>query len=149
MKLGMMINDIFESAFKRPATERYPFERKEAPARFRGQLLWNRENCTGCGLCAKDCPANAIEMIVLDRKAKQFVFHYNVDHCLFCAQCVHSCRQGCLEMQPQIWELAALSRDGYQLYYGADDVVKAYLASQTEPESGEALRPAAQPVTID
>jgi len=25
MKLGMMINDIFESAFKRPATERYPF----------------------------------------------------------------------------------------------------------------------------
>jgi len=149
MKLGMMINDIFESAFKRPATERYPFERKEAPARFRGQLLWNRENCTGCGLCAKDCPANAIEMIVLDRKAKQFVFHYNVDHCLFCAQCVHSCRQGCLEMQPQIWELAALSRDGYQLYYGADDVVKAYLASQTEPESGEALRPAAQPVAID
>jgi len=149
MKLGMMINDIFESAFKRPATERYPFERKEAPARFRGQLLWNRENCTGCGLCAKDCPANAIEMIVLDRKAKQFVFHYNVDHCLFCAQCVHSCRQGCLEMQPQIWELAALSRDGYQLYYGADDVVKTYLASQTEPESGEALRPAAQPVAID
>jgi len=149
MKLGMMINDIFESAFKRPATERYPFERKEAPARFRGQLLWNRENCTGCGLCAKDCPANAIEMIVLDRKAKQFVFHYNVDHCLFCAQCVHSCRQGCLEMQPQIWELAALSRDGYQLYYGPDDAVKAYLASQTEPESGEALRPAAQPVAID
>jgi len=88
-------------------------------------------------------------MIVLDRKAKQFVFHYNVDHCLFCAQCVHSCRQGCLEMQPQIWELAALSRDGYQLYYGADDAVKAYLASHTEPESGEALRPAAQPVTID
>lgn len=127
MKLGAMLSDIIESTFKRPATERYPFERKAAPTQLRGKLLWNRETCTGCGLCAKDCPSNAIEVIVIDRKAKQFVFNYNVDQCLFCAQCVHSCRQGSLEMQSEVWELAALGREGYKLNFGNDEDVKAYL----------------------
>ncbi len=142
MKLGAMISDIFESVLKRPATERYPFERKAAPTQLRGRLLWNPENCTGCGLCAKDCPSNAIEVIVIDRKAKQFVFNYKVDSCLFCAQCVHSCRQGCLAMQADIWELAALGREGYQLNFGKEADVEAYLAGEL-PESP--AKPAAKP----
>lgn len=143
MKLGAMISDILESALKRPATERYPFERKAAPTQLRGKLLWNRDSCTGCGLCAKDCPSDAIEVVVIDRKAKQFVFNYNVDQCLFCAQCVHSCRQGSLEMQSDVWELAALGREGYKLYYGAEEDVKAYLAGEL-PESP--AKPAAKAV---
>lgn len=147
MKLGAMISDIIESTFKRPATERYPFERKAAPTQLRGKLLWERESCTGCGLCAKDCPSDAIEVVVIDRKAKQFVFNYNVDQCLFCAQCVHSCRQGSLEMQSEEWELAALARDGYKLYYGNDEDIKAYLEG-TLPENP---KPAAknQPATAN
>lgn len=141
MKLGVMIKDVLASAFKRPITEQYPFERKAAPIQLRGKLLWNRESCTGCGLCAKDCPANAIEVIVIDRKARQFVFNYKVDHCLFCAQCVFSCRQGCLQMQPEVWELAALNRDGYDVNYGAEADVNAYLAG-TVPGSDEPAAPA-------
>jgi NAD(P)H-quinone oxidoreductase subunit I len=150
MKLGAMISDIIESVFKKPVTERYPFERKEAPAQLRGKLLWHRESCTGCGLCAKDCPANAIEVIVLDRKAKQFVFNYYVDRCLFCAQCVHSCRQGSLEMQPNLWELAELDRDHYLLHYGDENDIRAYLegpsSADAEPaESKKAGKPAIEP----
>lgn len=148
MKLGAMISDIFESVLKRPATERYPFERKAAPTQLRGRLLWNPESCTGCGLCAKDCPSNAIEVIVIDRKAKQFVFNYKVDQCLFCAQCVHSCRQGCLEMQADIWELAALRRDGYELSFGKDVDVNAYLAGElAEGPAKPAAKPAIEPVS--
>ena len=73
MKIGVMFSDITTSLFQRPITEKYPFERREAPERLRGHLIWNSEKCTGCGLCATDCPANAIEMHVLDRKTKRFV----------------------------------------------------------------------------
>jgi formate hydrogenlyase subunit 6/NADH:ubiquinone oxidoreductase subunit I len=156
MKLGAMINDIIESAFKAPATERYPFEKKAAPERLRGQLLWNRDSCTGCGLCAKDCPANALEVIVIDRKAKQFVIRYNVDQCIYCAQCVHSCRQGCLEMQDTVWELAALDRDDYELLWGDDADVQAVLEgnipekpAKKKPAPKRAARPAVESIAAD
>jgi len=84
MKFGAMLSDVLQSLVKAPVTERYPFQKKAAPERLRGKLLWQRESCTGCGLCAKDCPANALEVIAIDKKAKKIVMHYDVDHCIFC-----------------------------------------------------------------
>lgn len=131
MKLGTMFGDVAVSFFRRPITEKYPFERREAPERLRGQLHWIADNCTGCGLCAKDCPAEAIDVIVLDKKAKRFVLRYNVDRCTYCAQCVNSCRQESLFMSDKDWELAALSREPFLIYYGNDDDVREVLAGLT------------------
>jgi len=130
MKVGTMFHDVSTSLFRKPVTEKYPFELREPPERLRGQLLWDPEKCTGCGLCAMDCPANAIEMIVLDRKAKRYVMAYHVDRCLFCAQCVHSCRQGCLQMSTDEWELAALNKESYTLYRGDRQDVELVLAGK-------------------
>lgn len=134
MKVGAMLNDVVISLFKRPATERYPFERIEAPERLRGQLHWNSEKCTGCGICAMDCPAQALEVIVFDKKAKQFVIRYHIDRCTFCAQCVHSCMHGCLEMSHQEWELAALDRVPFEIFYGAQEDIDRVLAGSTSPD---------------
>jgi heterodisulfide reductase subunit A-like polyferredoxin len=46
--------------------------------------------CTGCGICTKLCPLNAIT--VVDSKAK-----FNVDSCFGCGVCVESCPVKALE----------------------------------------------------
>ncbi len=124
MKFGSMLKDISQALVQQPATEQYPSVRRPVPERLRGRLVWNPATCTGCGLCATDCPAKAIELLVLDKKAKRFVMTYHIDRCTFCAQCVQSCRQGCLNMAANHWELAAFDRDDFLLRW------------QSAPESG-------------
>jgi formate hydrogenlyase subunit 6/NADH:ubiquinone oxidoreductase subunit I len=140
MKISAMFGDVAQSFFQQPVTERYPFERRPAPERLRGKLTWDPAKCTGCALCSKDCPANAIELIVLDKKAKRFVMRYRVDRCTFCAQCVENCRFGCLQMAHEDWELAALSRKPLTVYYGREADIEA-AQSVVEPAGPNAGAP--------
>lgn len=135
MKPGTMLKDIARSLVRKPVTERYPFERRPAPDRLRGQLIWNPDACTGCGLCALDCPADAIEVLVIDKKAKIFEITYHLDRCTFCGQCVESCRQGCLEMQDDQWELAALDRGGFTILRRKDGATPA--KQDSPPANGD------------
>ncbi|MCP5095879.1 MAG: 4Fe-4S dicluster domain-containing protein [Chloroflexi bacterium] len=137
LKVGTMFSDVLRSLFQRPATEQYPFERTEAPTRLRGHLNWNAEKCTGCRLCVKDCPSQAIELITIDKKAKQFVMRYHADRCTFCAQCVQNCRFECIEMASEDWELAALTKEPFTVYYGDDTDVAGVLASFTKADESE------------
>lgn len=127
MKIGSMFSELFKSLFRRPATERYPFERKPAPERFRGKLEWNPEKCAGCMLCIKDCPANALELVVIDRAKQQMVLRYHADRCTYCSQCVVSCRFKCLDMSSEQWELASTSREPFTVYYGKEEDIQAFL----------------------
>ena len=139
MKIGVMLSDLLQSLFKRPVTEMYPFVKRKPPERLRGELHYTSENCTGCMLCTKDCPSNAIELITIDRKAKKFVMRYHVDRCTFCAQCVTSCRFKCLSMSNEQYELAALTKEPFTVNYGNESDVKALLAAvapaQPEPST--------------
>ncbi len=127
MKIGSMLGDVLKSFFQKPVTQPYPFERKPAPAAFRGKLVWDPSKCSGCQLCMKDCPADAIELITIDRQAKRFVLRYNMDRCTYCAQCVMNCRFDCLDMSDEQWELAALKKDAFTVYYGRDEDVQAFM----------------------
>jgi formate hydrogenlyase subunit 6/NADH:ubiquinone oxidoreductase subunit I len=124
MNIGAMVSDVFGSLFRRPATRQYPFERKEAPERLRGKLLWDPEKCTGCLLCVKDCPAQAIEVITVDKANKRFAMRYHMDRCTFCSQCVVSCRQDALAMSNTEWELAGTNVEAFVLCYGDEADVK-------------------------
>jgi Formate hydrogenlyase subunit 6/NADH:ubiquinone oxidoreductase 23 kD subunit (chain I) len=135
MKIGSMFNDILTSFFSAPVTENYPFEKPETADRFRGKLFFDPSKCTGCNLCSKDCPAKALEIVILDRTAKRFVARYNVDRCIYCAQCVQSCKFKCLGMSKDDWELAALNKELFAVNYGKEEDIAALLERFALPKT--------------
>lgn len=135
MTIGSMLGDICKSFFSKPDTQKYPFVKSETPEHFRGQLVWNPEKCTGCQLCMKDCPANAIEIIAVDKVNKKFVMRYNIDRCTFCAQCVLNCRFNCIQMSEEQWELASTTKEPFEVYYGREEDVKSLLDQAARPET--------------
>jgi formate hydrogenlyase subunit 6/NADH:ubiquinone oxidoreductase subunit I len=136
MKFSTMLKDVLRSLWQRPITEKYPFEKRPAPERLRGKLHYDPEKCTGCCLCSMECPADALELITLDKKEKRFVLRYHVDRCTYCAQCVQNCRFACLEMSPEEWELAATSKEPFTIYYGDEADVTTVMGklAETDPE---------------
>ena len=136
MKLATMLRDVLGALFKKPITQKYPFERTVAPDRLRGALVWDPQKCTGCCLCAKDCPSDAIEMVVNDKQTKTFVMRYHLDRCTFCSQCVQNCRFKCLDMSDENWELAALNKEPFTIYFGDSAQIEAFLKCSDQPVEG-------------
>jgi len=136
MTIGSMLGDILKSFVSKPVTEKYPFVRRETPEDFRGKVVWNPETCTGCGLCVKDCPSEALELFTVDKANKKFVMLYRVDHCTFCAQCTASCRSKSILLSDDQWELASVNRNPFEVYYGRDEDVKYVLEQAAQSETG-------------
>jgi formate hydrogenlyase subunit 6/NADH:ubiquinone oxidoreductase subunit I len=79
---------VVGQAFGKPATQKYPFVKPQLSDNFRGQPKFDFSLCIGCGFCSRDCPAQAIEMVMVDgRKHPQL----NLSKCVFCYQCAESC----------------------------------------------------------
>jgi formate hydrogenlyase subunit 6/NADH:ubiquinone oxidoreductase subunit I len=133
MRIGAMLGDISRSLFKKPVTERYPYDRRPAPERLRGQLMFEPSKCTGCKICVRDCPAAAIEIVVVDKIAKRFVMRFQTGRCTYCAQCVVSCNFGAIGMSHEQWELAGLSRAGFALTFGRAEDIKALNQAASKP----------------
>jgi formate hydrogenlyase subunit 6/NADH:ubiquinone oxidoreductase subunit I len=138
MTIGSMLSDIVSSFFKKPATERYPFQRNPEPARLRGKLEYDSSKCTGCALCVKDCPANALEMIVVDKATKKYVMRYHTDRCTFCSQCIESCRFKCLDLPSEEWELSSGKKESFVVLYGREEDVAIALARIAQKDQSEA-----------
>ena len=132
MKIGTMLKDILESFYKKPATQMYPEERIAPPERYRGALSFDPELCTGCSLCVKDCPSNAIQLVILDRAAKRYVLTYHRDRCVYCGQCVVNCKFKWMGMSNEDWEHAVLEKE-FTVLYGKDDDIARFVESLTTP----------------
>jgi formate hydrogenlyase subunit 6/NADH:ubiquinone oxidoreductase subunit I len=136
-----MLMDVISSFFTKSATQMYPAERNEPPKRFRGALDYDAKLCTGCGLCVKDCPSNAIQLTILDRAQKRYVLRYDMDRCIYCGQCVINCKVKCMGMTHDDWEHAKLEKV-FTVYYGKEDDVAQFLANRSTPVVGTAGSPA-------
>jgi len=132
MTIGTMFTDILQSFFTKHDTQLYPVERIAPPQRYRGVLSYNSSVCTGCSLCVKDCPSNAIELIILDRAAKKYVMKYHMDRCVYCGQCMVNCKPKGIAMPNEDWEHAALDNN-FMVYYGKEQDIAKYLESIAQP----------------
>jgi len=86
-------------------TQKYPENRKELVMfdRLKGEVVMphndkNEHKCTGCGICAINCPNGTIEVISKtistdDGKTKKAIDKhiYRLGQCAFCGLCVKTC----------------------------------------------------------
>jgi len=77
----------------KPPTSRYPFEPRRALPGSRGRLIFTRDNCVYCTVCAKKCPTGAI---LVHRPSKKWA----IDRlqCITCGYCVEACPKQCLQL---------------------------------------------------
>lgn len=80
-------------AMKRPPTSRYPFEPRLALAGSRGRLVFTREHCVYCTVCAKKCPTGAL---AVNRAEKKWAIDRLL--CISCAYCVEVCPKKSLQL---------------------------------------------------
>jgi formate hydrogenlyase subunit 6/NADH:ubiquinone oxidoreductase subunit I len=104
--LTPMVKELLSQLFKKPATCQYPFVKAEVPEGFRGRQVYDIDLCISCGLCSRDCPAKAIEMVEVNGKRRP-LFH--LDQCIFCYQCAESCPRNAI-LSSKFFELATTDK---------------------------------------
>ena len=110
-------------ALSKPFTVPRHETRREAAAAYRGFHQNETELCTGCGLCARVCMNEAIQMVAVDeKKAGDKGVRPRIDYgrCCWCALCVDACSKDALRMSDEyVW----VSCDATEFVYtpGVDD----------------------------
>lgn len=106
--LKLTITQMFRPKF----TRQYPEERWTPPPSFRGRPVLVEEQgverCVACGLCARVCPALAIEVQGSEseywKERYPVKFEINMLRCIFCGFCEEVCPEEAIVMS-QDYEL--------------------------------------------
>ena len=98
-----------KQVFRPKFTRQYPEERWNPPSSFRGRPVLVEEDgverCVACGLCARVCPALAIEVQAseteLPKERYPVRFEINMLRCIFCGFCEEACPEEAIIMSDE------------------------------------------------
>jgi formate hydrogenlyase subunit 6/NADH:ubiquinone oxidoreductase subunit I len=99
--------EAFSNLFKKRATQKYPEVPASVAEHFRGKQVLDLKNCISCTLCARECPSNAIEMVMVDGKKRPLI---HLDKCVFCYQCADVCPRKVFQTS-KVFELATTQKN--------------------------------------
>jgi NADH-quinone oxidoreductase subunit I len=122
--LVLTLKQVFRPKF----TRQYPEEQWNPPAAYRGRPVLVNENgverCVACGLCARVCPALAIEVqgdeTALEKERYPIKFEINMLRCIFCGFCEEACPEEAIVMSDE-YELTF--SDPKDAIYGKDKLL--------------------------
>ncbi len=118
-----------KSMFRPNVTLLYPEVRFDPPASYRGRPVLVQEpngtgRCVACGLCARVCPALAIEVQAaeteLEKERYPQKFEINMLRCIFCGFCEEVCPEEAIVMSKD-YELVFANRN--DAIYGKDKLL--------------------------
>lgn len=119
--MALTMSQIFKPKF----TRQYPEERFNPQPSYRGRPVLVEEEgverCVACGLCARVCPALAIEVQAseteLVKERYPVKFEINMLRCIFCGLCEEACPEEAIIMSDE-YELVFTNPE--QAIYGKD-----------------------------
>ena len=124
--LRLTITQMFRPKF----TRQYPEEQWTPGASFRGRPVLVQEHngterCVACGLCARVCPALAIEVQASEtellKERYPVKFEINMLRCIFCGFCEEVCPEEAIVMSKD-YELTFLRQQ--DALFGKDKLLK-------------------------
>lgn len=108
-RAGILLPVLWKHLIKKPFTVLYPSEKLALPEGYRGILIHDKDACTGCGICAKFCSAEAIELVddreqkpLGDGKIRKKVPVFSLERCMRCGQCEESCPKNAIKLQKKV-----------------------------------------------
>ncbi len=114
--------------FRPKVTLRYPLRKQAMAERFFALMnLVTDENgvekCTGCGICASNCPTHCITIVKgkrEDGKPCAEKYQVNIQQCMFCGICVEVCPFDALHVGHK-FELSTYDRE--HMVYQKEDIL--------------------------
>jgi formate hydrogenlyase subunit 6/NADH:ubiquinone oxidoreductase subunit I len=117
-KPGILLPALWKHLVKKPFTVLYPSESWSLPDGYRGIIAHSNEVCIGCGICAKFCPSEAIELVddpeqkpLGKGRVRKRVPIFFLDRCMRCAQCEELCPQKAIKLQKKVGLVAYHKED--------------------------------------
>ncbi len=123
---GMVLT--FKQMLRPKFTRQYPEERFNPQPSYRGRPVLVEHNgverCVACGLCARVCPALAIEVQAaeteLEKERYPERFEINMLRCIFCGFCEEACPEEAIVMSDE-YELVFTNPE--HAIYGKDKLL--------------------------